>query len=401
MAVGSWFLVCALLGALNTANAYRPVSRSGFWSLPAMVAGNMTSELPLHAVAFQVVGTLVFVAGGALDSTPGLVGIVVSVASWIGLVGLYRDAHRDREILGGVVGAATKQSITLRRVAVPSRGARKLYCSTRDIPYGDAGIRNQLDIWRRPDLPLDAAAPVLLQVHGGAWTRGRKDDQGGPLLTHLAERGWVCVAMNYRLSPAASWPDHMVDVKRAIAWVRANIATHGGDPSFVAVTGGSAGGHLVALAALSPGDPSFQPGFEDADTTVQAAVPMYGLYDLTNRSGGTRSDTVAFLEKHVFKSSVAADIERWEAASPLCRVGPDAPPFLIVHGRNDSFLPVEQARAFAASLRNVSRAPVAYAELPRAQHAFDFVSSVRVHHCVRGIEQFLTSARVPSSGGRT
>ena len=71
-------------------------------------------------------------------------------------------------------------------------------------------------------------------------------------MSHLAELGWVCVSINYRLSPKQSWPDHIVDVKRAIAWVEDNIADYGGDPEFIAVTGGSAGGHLSALAALTP-----------------------------------------------------------------------------------------------------------------------------------------------------
>jgi acetyl esterase/lipase len=62
----------------------------------------------------------------------------------------------------------------------------------------------------------------------------------------------------------------------AIAWVRERVADYGGNPGFLALTGGSAGGHLTALAALTPNDAEYQPGFEQADTTVQAAVPFYG-----------------------------------------------------------------------------------------------------------------------------
>ena len=87
-------------------------------------------------------------------------------------------------------------------------------------------------------------------------------------MAHLAERGWVCVTANYRLSPRATWPDQIVDVKRALAWTKANIANHGGDPGFVVITGGSAGGHLCALAALTVNVSEFQPGFEGADTSV-------------------------------------------------------------------------------------------------------------------------------------
>ncbi len=92
-------------------------------------------------------------------------------------------------------------------------------------------------------------------------------------------RGWVCVAINYRLAPRDPFPAHIVDVKKAIAWIRENIAAYGGNPDYIAITGGSAGGHLAALAALTANDAAYQPGFEDADTTVQAAVPHYGVYD--------------------------------------------------------------------------------------------------------------------------
>ena len=126
---------------------------------------------------------------------------------------------------------------------------------------------------------------MLLQVPGGAWTIGMRRPQAYPLLSHLAERGWVCVSIDYRVSPRHTWPDHIVDVKRALAWIKEHIAEYGGDPDFVAITGGSAGGHLCALAALTPDDPQYQPGFEDADTSVVAAVPIYGRYDWFSAEG--------------------------------------------------------------------------------------------------------------------
>src|SRR4029079_7157142 len=133
----------------------------------------------------------------------------------------------------------------------PELRVRTRYRAARDIAYGEFGARNQLDVWKRADLEAGARAPVLFQVHGGAWTMGRKEGQAEPLMAHLAERGWVCVTANYRLSPSATWPDHIVDVKRALAWTKANIAGYGGDPGFIVITGGSAGGHLCALAALT------------------------------------------------------------------------------------------------------------------------------------------------------
>ena len=94
-----------------------------------------------------------------------------------------------------------------------------------------------------------AKAPVLLQVPGGAWVIGMRRPQAYPLMSHLAERGWICVSIDYRVSPRHTWPDHIVDVKRALAWVKEHIAEYGGDPDFVAITGGSAGGHLCGAGA--------------------------------------------------------------------------------------------------------------------------------------------------------
>jgi acetyl esterase/lipase len=230
---------------------------------------------------------------------------------------------------------------------------------------------------------------VLIQVHGGAWVIGDKQQQGLPLMTHMASLGWVCVAINYRLSPRSTFPDHIVDVKKAIAWVKEHIAEHGGDPGFVAITGGSAGGHLTALAALTPNDPEYQPGFESADTTVQAAVPFYGVYDFTNRNGVGRDDMLPYLARYVFKKRFDADRAAFDRASPMSRVNEDAPPFLIIHGSHDTLVPVEQGRLFAEMLRAVSRSPVAYAEIPGAQHAFEVFASARTAHVVRGVARFL------------
>src|SRR2546429_3426223 len=136
-----------------------------------------------------------------------------------------------------------------------------------------------LDVSRHRDRPT--GCPTLIQIHGGGWTIGNKDQQGKPIMLHFASRGWVCFAVNYRLAPRSTWPAQIVDVKRAIAWVKEHAEEYGADPNFIVVTGGSAGGHLSALAALTPNDPAWQPGFEDADTSVQAAVPYYGVYDFT------------------------------------------------------------------------------------------------------------------------
>ncbi len=403
-------LEVAVLGALNTANARKPFGRGGRLGTFGFFPGWLTSELPLHTIFWQALATAVFIRRGALRTKSGWLALLVSGASWFSLAKIWKESLQAgqvfdaalREGMGDELDAgeepmAPREAVELSRwrlIAGPVRNWRKAYVSGPSISYGDAGPRNQLDIWKRTDLPVGAHAPVLVQVHGGGWVIGNKDQQAMPLMAHMADRGWVCVSINYRLSPRATWPDHIVDVKRALAWVKANIADHGGDPNFVCITGGSAGGHLASLAALTANEALFQPGFEEADTSVVAAVPFYGVYDFTNRDGTGLASMEDMLGRLVLKSKLAADRETWEQASSMSWVGPDAPPFFVIHGSNDSLVPVEQARSFVAMLRAESKNPVAYAELPGAQHAFEIFDSPRTMHAAGAVHRFLEAIRV-------
>jgi len=233
---------------------------------------------------------------------------------------------------------------------------------------------------------------MLLQIHGGAWVIGSKNEQALPLMMHMAARGWVCVSANYRLSPRATFPDHLVDLKRALVWMREHAEEFGGDPNFIVVTGGSAGGHLCALMALTANDPEYQPGFESADTSVQGCVPFYGVYDFTNRDNLRESlGLIELIELQVLKAKLGHQRDSFEKASPLYRVRAEVPPppFLVVHGSRDSLVPVRTARSFVEELRRVSRNPVVYAEIPGAQHAFEIFPSVRSTYVVYGAERFL------------
>jgi acetyl esterase/lipase len=211
------------------------------------------------------------------------------------------------------------------------------------------------------------------------------------LLRLLASQGWVGFNVNYRLSPRATFPDHLIDLKRAIAWIRENADEYHIDPDFIVVTGGSAGGHLTSLVALTANDPEYQPGFEDADTSVQGAVPFYGVYDFTDRYGNWfPGATDNFIAPWVMKTKLADDPEGWAKASPIDQVRADAPPFLIIHGDRDILAPVEDAREFAALLDRVSEQKVHYLELHGAQHAFDIFPSIRCNAVIDAVDQFMT-----------
>ncbi|MFG1931836.1 alpha/beta hydrolase fold domain-containing protein [Mycobacterium sp. NPDC048908] len=267
--------------------------------------------------------------------------------------------------------------------------AQRQRCLYRgSVQYGSHPAQ-LLDVWRRPDLP--SGAPVLLFVPGGAWVQGTRVLQGHTLLAHLVKKGWVCLTMDYRVSPVHRWPRHIADVNAAIAWARANVDQYGGDTDFVSIAGCSAGGHLAALAGLTPGDPAFRGELgDDADTSVDAVVGVYGRYDWQGRSSATHRSFQNFLERVVVGRSASRHPEIYAAASPLARIHQDAPPFLLIHGEQDVIIPVDEARHFHAELQSVSKNPVQFHEVPRAGHAFDLVDTGLARRSAAEVSDFLT-----------
>ncbi|MCA9644869.1 MAG: alpha/beta hydrolase, partial [Myxococcales bacterium] len=235
---------------------------------------------------------------------------------------------------------------------------------------------------------------VLVFAHGGGWVVGFKRFQALPMLNQLAAQGWVCVSLDYRLAPRATFPDPLIDVKRGIAWTKRHVAEWGGDPSFVALSGNSAGAHLAALAALTWDKPELQPGFEAEDTRVSACIPFYGVFDLLNSKGQWRHSGMQNLMRFVvIKQSLDKARDQYELMSPITHVRRDAPPFFVIHGDVDSLVPTGESRHFSEALRAVSEAPVLYAEIPDAQHAFEIFKSIRGVYTVRAAAEFLELVR--------
>ena len=343
--------------------------------------------------------TIVLAGMGGLEEWPGWVGMALVAAAMLGLISQWRRSRAGVRAFDDALSLLeleprrrlrrTRRSIMLP-MSMRSRDVERI----KGIRYAEgAGSRHLLDIHR----PVAGAehAPVLLQIHGGAWMIGTKNTQGRPLMNALAAAGWVCVAINYRLSPRAKFPDHLVDCKLALAWIREHIAEYGGDPERVVVTGGSAGGHLAAMVALTANDPRFQPGFEDIDTSVVASIPIYGAYDLEELFTRTRSRLGRRVSSHMGHLVVGAHAripeERatYRDASPVSHVTPDAPPFLLVHGTIDNLVPVSQARRLAALLHDAGVEAV-LVELPGAPHAFDVFHSMWADTAVDGVVRYLS-----------
>ena len=405
MTLAGFYLFLALVSAACTLAAIVKARRV-YWLVPVyFLMAWLCGELALIHLLWQVGLTALLAFTGVFAEPSAQTGLGIFALSWLGLVYLHCQSmdtpNHLRPALRRALGENYRADIPAERLHVlcddiVTRQWIRPFHFKRDgvrlhshIPYFEGGKRNLLDIYQ-PKEEREGGFPVLLQVHGGAWIIGKKEEQAKPLMYHMAERGWLCVAINYRLSPKAAFPAHIEDVKRAIAWVRENIANYGGNPDFIAITGGSAGGHLSSLAALTPNRRDWQPGFEDVDTTVQALVPFYGVYDFLDRNNIRPEMSMEdLLGARVLQASRQDNPDLWETGSPLTHVSADAPPTFVIQGTHDTLVWAEEARVFVSALQAVSNEPVAYAELPGAQHAFEIFHSVRTDHTVHAVGHFL------------
>lgn len=388
--MSGWVLLhFSVLGAALVANAAWPTR--GPWALlPSWIGVFLTTDLVFHHIVLQVILITVFSGFGALQTPPGQLATVIMIVSSLALLKTWSPALKAQAIVAAVAAehkldavAGVPHSLML----TPFRRTRDEVRVIRNVEFHRVLAHAlKLDVF----LPDEAGdnRPALIYVHGGGWIYGDKKDQGLPLCNHLASLGWVCFNINYRLSPLATWPDHLVDTKAAIAWVREHAGDYGVDPSFIAISGGSAGGHISAMAALTKGRQDLQPGFKDADTSVQAVVTSYGVYDMKNRLGAHNPE---FMSKMVAPLIIKADPdlepEKFTAASPRDHTDKAEIPWLIIHGSDDKLAPIVEARDFFQALCADSPAMCAYAELPAASHAFD------IYYCHRAIAAVDLTAR--------
>jgi acetyl esterase/lipase len=404
MSASFLMLVLGGVAALGVLNARRP-ARNVVLVGASWLAAWATVELAPHLLFLSTVLAGVLIAEGALEETTGAVGLALLAAADAAAVPLMLRAlgtrHDLDEITAGLAPSEPDSPYPRSHIALPFLAWRRRGVTVRRrVPFApDVSRKLRLDVYSpsgdarfRGDT-AEGLRPAIIEVHGGAWITGSRHEQGVPLLSHLAANGWVGFNADYRLGPRARWPTQIADVKRAIAWVRANAEEYRVDPSFIAITGGSAGGHLSALAALTAGDRDFQPGFEDADTSVAACIPFYGVYDLLDSDSIHVPALRHLLEYAVFRARRRRVPDRYRDASPVHRVHPGAPPFFVVHGEADSLVPVDDARRFVARLRDQSRAPVLYAEMRGGQHAFDLIPSWRTIPVLDAVERFLADVR--------
>jgi acetyl esterase/lipase len=188
----------------------------------------------------------------------------------------------------------------------------------KDIAYTDAKDadpdRNKLDLY----LPKGQKGfPTIVYIHGGGWTGGSRGS-AGRLAETFVKSGIAMASVGYRLSPKVKHPVHIQDVAKAFAWVKANIAKHGGKPDQLYISGHSAGGHLAALLATNE---SYLKAEKLSLADIKGAIPISGVYRVG--SGGRM--------KNVFGEDEAG----WKDASPMNHITSTLPPFLILYADKD------------------------------------------------------------------
>ena len=221
----------------------------------------------------------------------------------------------------------------------------------KDIAYLAPDRKEKADLYLPTNNPSGARRPAVVIIHGGGWTGG---DKGAAreinIGTNLALRGYVGLSINYVLASTnqavskATWPQNLHDCMTAVRWLRKNAERLQVNPERIGVIGGSAGGHLAAMLAVTGEKDGLDPKgpYGEFSCRVQCAVDLYGPADLS----GHRD--ISMLGK-----SRADALELYRAASPVTYVDKHDPPILILHGTADKTVDIAQSKLFAERLKAV------------------------------------------------
>lgn len=387
-------LFFALLGTTSLVNPRNGSLHLLFW-VPKLLA---TALAPLLALANSLLTLLGWWRGDRWLAGVGAVGTAVSLNHFLAIATPHDAAMSDA--FGRDWGARLPPDIAARF------SARRW----RPLVYGEPkGV-----LWRNvtygqnPDtagplcadllLPAPHTAPSglgIIFVHGGAWRFGRRNIGKFPYFRQLAAQGHLVMDIDYTLNPQTSVPGMVMDVKRAILWLKAHAAAYQVNPKRIVLIGQSAGGHLALLAAYTPNYLAFQPKEVAGDTSVRAVVSYYGppdmlaLHaDLEARFGAVlterRLERVNRLLARFGEDAVSRGVsglvggpleeipEMYRLISPITYVDGDCPPTLLLHGTHDFLVDHLAAERLHQAL-SLADVPVVYLPLPGCDHAFEAV----------------------------
>ncbi|MFM5931938.1 MAG: alpha/beta hydrolase fold domain-containing protein [Novosphingobium sp.] len=214
--------------------------------------------------------------------------------------------------------------------------------------------------------------PLVLYIHGGGWVGGHTRHSGAladfpRVLAALSAEGFVVASLEYRLSGDARFPAQIQDAKASLRFLRDNAARYRIDPTRVGIWGGSAGGHLTALTALSCKETRLDPA-ADKDVCASAAVTWYGVFDFAAMAAG-RVNGVDGAAERLLGCTGRCTPEAYAPVSPVTYIDAKDPPFLLIHGTEDKVVPVEQSRIGEARLR-AAGVPVETIYIDGVDHSF-------------------------------
>lgn len=218
------------------------------------------------------------------------------------------------------------------------------------ITYGRIqGLELKLDLARPSHSPGDPL-PAVVFIHGGGWSSADRSN-GHRIITLLAQNGFVAASIDYRLSGESSFPAQLEDSKCAVRFLRAHAGVYGIDPQRIGTAGGSAGGHLAALVALTPANAGLEGtgGWEEFSSHVSAVVDFYGVSDLLSLAANPRSSSMVL---KLMRGTPAEKPALYRQANPLGLVQAGAPPFYLAHGDKDDLVPLDQSERLAAALQD-------------------------------------------------
>lgn len=214
----------------------------------------------------------------------------------------------------------------------------------KDISYLPEGRTEKADLY----LPVDDGQkhPAVLIVHGGGWTGGvRNAVREINIGTTLAAHGYVCMSIDYKLAAAGStepcWPQNLHDCKTAVRWLRENAERLHIDPAHIGAIGGSAGGHLVSMLAVTQAKDGLDPEgpYGSQSCAIQCVVDLYGPADLEN-----------WKDISALRVSRRQAPELYRQFSVLTYLDKADAPFLILHGTADTTVALEQSQRLDAAL---------------------------------------------------
>ncbi len=239
------------------------------------------------------------------------------------------------------------------------------YRLEKNVEYLEPGRKEKADLYLPAEIPKGKRVPAVVIVHGGGWSGGDKyASREQNIGTNLALNGYVAMSINYVLADKKGtnvvWPQNLYDCKTAVRWLRKNAERLQIDPEHIGAIGGSAGGHLVSMLALTEAKDGLDPKgpYGEFSCRIQCVVDLYGPAEL-----------MEYKDIMALRKSRQEAPELYKQATPSTYADKNDPPVLILHGTGDKTVDYRQSEMFAEKLKKAGTKHELII-IPEAPHTF-------------------------------